>query len=157
MEFQRQECVGHNRTKRQNMIAQLTACDERELRRWLINDDPQFALHRQLKDYFLAPTTNFGTAAVRDDGVIRTVCFFSKYNSKSYIHQFVGQITDLEAMREWLGNPCQAFLRHKHTPITTGWEKVLDVTPGYVVPHPAYDGVFSRVAPRFSGAVYEHK
>jgi hypothetical protein len=33
----------------------------------------------------------------------------------------------------------------------------VNVTPGYVVDHPAYNGVFSRVAPRFNGAVYETK
>lgn len=139
------------------MIVQLTADNERELRRWLVKEDPQFALHRQLKDYFLAPTSNFGTAALRDSNGIRTLCFFSRYNDKSYIHQFVGQASDLEAMREWLGYPCQAFLRPEHTPTAPGWTKVLDVTPGFVVDHPAYDGVFSRVAPRFSGAVYEHE
>jgi hypothetical protein len=35
------------------------------------------------------------------------------------------------------------------------WQLALVVTPGYVVDHPAYDGVFSRVAPRFAGHVYE--
>jgi hypothetical protein len=138
-------------------ITQLFADNERELRRWLISKDPDFALHRQLKDYFLAPTSNFGTAAVRNqNGSIRTLCFFSRYNGKSYIHQYVGEVADLELLREWLGFPCQAFLRPEHTPIAPGWKKVLDVTPGFVVDHPAYDGVFSRVAPRFSGAVYEH-
>lgn len=141
-----------------SQVTQLTVENERELRRWLVTRDPQFALHRQLKDYFLAPTTNFGTLCIRDNHkAITSLCFFSSYDGKAFVHQYIGQATDLEAYRKHMVFPCQAFLRPEHAPdVSSAWVKVLDVTPGFVVDHPAYTGVFSRVAPRFSGAVYEH-
>lgn len=160
MERQHQDGVGHCWIERSHMntVTQLTAENERELRRWLMRFDSQFAMHRQLKDYFLAPTPNFGTLCIRNgDNSIRSVCFFSSYDGKAFIHQYIGEVSDLEDFRQYMKFPCQAFLRPEHTPSAdTGWKNVLDVTPGFVVDHPAYNGVFSRVAPRFSGAVYEH-
>lgn len=141
------------------MITQLTSEDERRIRRWLINVDPDLALHRQLKDYFLAPTASFGTLAVQDgESKIRSLCFFSKYNGTAFIHNLTGRAQDLEEIRVWLDSPCQAFLRDEHVPSTDSkWVRVLDVVPGLMVNHPAYDGVFSRTVPRFKGAVYEHE
>lgn len=136
-------------------VAQLKADDERVLRRWLMTHDPAFATHRQLKDYFLANTSSFGTLCTRkEDNAINAVCFFSVYGAKSFIHQLVGDASDLEQFREYMAVPCQAFLRT--APDSALWVNVLNVTPGFMVDHPAYDGVFSRVAPRFTGAVYEH-
>lgn len=138
-------------------IEQLTPEHERELRRWLMNRDTSFAMHRGLRDYFLAPTPNFGTLAVRDDrGALRSLCFFSRYDGKSYVHHYIGDLADRDDLITYLGFPCQAFFKEGQEPTDPAWVKVLDVTPGYIVDHEAYNGVFSRVAPRFNGAVYEH-
>lgn len=140
-------------------VEQLTVAHERELRRWVATRDIDFAIHRQLKDYFLAPTDSFGAAAVRDTaGKIIAVGFFSRYGGKAFIHHFMGEFTaeTVEKLRVWLGLPCQAFFKSGQEPTDARWQNVLTVTPGFVVDHPAYDGVFSRVAPRFHGAVYEH-
>lgn len=137
-------------------VRQCAVADERVLRRWLLKHDPVFAMHRQLKDYFLAPTNSFGVLCTFVDQDIRSACFFSTYSDKAFIHQYIGEPYDLEAFRQYMKFPCQAFLRPEHAAAAIGWEKVLDVTPGFVVDHPAYNGVFSRVAPRFAGAVYEH-
>jgi hypothetical protein len=86
-----------------NTVIQLTVENERELRRWLMTPDPQFAMHRQLKDYFLAPTTNFGTLCLRnEDGTIRTLCFFSSYDGKAFIHQYIGESRVLETFRQFM-------------------------------------------------------
>jgi len=138
-------------------IRQCNASDERQLRRWLLVHDPVFAMHRQLKDYFLAPTESFGVLCTFVENEIKSACFFSTYSNKSFIHLYIGDVSDLEAFRQYMKFPCQAFLRPEHAPdAASGWKNVLDVTPGFMVDHPAYNGVFSRVAPRFAGAVYEH-
>jgi hypothetical protein len=137
-------------------IEKLAASHERELRRWLMNHDTALAMHRGLRDYFLAPTPNFGTLAIRDDdSIIRTLCMFSKYDGKSYIHYFIGDLNDRDDLVNYIGFPCQAFFKTGQEP-SDEWIKTLDVTPGYMVNHEAYNGVFSRVVPRFNGAVYEH-
>lgn len=143
------------------MIRQLTINDERALRRWLLQqNDPEFAMHRQLKDYFLAPTAAFGTATIQVDestSAWLASMFFSRYNGKAFIHQYIGDTQYVSEFLKWLALPTQAFFRTGFAPDTSVWDHVLSVTPGYVVDHPAYDGVFSRVAPRFHGAVYETK
>jgi hypothetical protein len=142
-----------------NSVRQIIGDEERRLRRWLIlQGDPDFAMHRQLKDYFLAPTTTFGTAMVVDaeDRWLAGI-FFSRYNGKAFIHQYLGDYECLPDALKWLALPTQAFFRAPFVPDPTVWDNVLNVTPGYVVDHPAYNGVFSRVAPRFNGAVYETK
>lgn len=143
-----------------NILKQLGAQDERWLRRWMLPHDPVFAMHRQLKDYFLADTTLFGTVAVyEDDGAVPiAITFWSRNNGRSYIHHHMGPMSVIEDIRLWLGCPCQLFVQQTQMPDfdATGWTHELAVTPGFVVDHPAYDGVFSRVAPRFAGSVYEH-
>lgn len=143
------------------LIRQLTSEDERMLRRWLLQqNDPEFAMHRQLKDYFLAPTATFGTAVMQWDERNPTwmaAIFFSRYNQKAFIHQYIGDTQYIGEFLKWLALPTQAFFRTPFEPPTDAWNRVLAVKPGYVVDHPAYDGVFSRVAPRFHGAVYETK
>lgn len=140
-------------------VRQLDASDERALRRWLLQqEDADFAMHRQLRDYFLAPTTGFGTAVYETAGGWSAGIFFSRYNQKAYIHQYHGDHTLLPTFVEWLAqNSVQAFFRDGFEPQEEGWTLVLPVTPGYVVDHPAYNGVFSRVAPRFKGAVFEYQ
>lgn len=137
-------------------ITKIGPDDERQLRRWLMSHDPTFALHRQLKDYFLADTMSFGALCAWEGAAMHSVCFFSKDTDKSFIHQYFGDLGDLNDFRLFLGVPCQAFFRAGSHP-GGDWEKVLDVTPGFVVDHSAYSGVFSRVSPRFAGSVYEHK
>ena len=143
------------------LIRQLTTNDERMLRRWLLQqNDPEFAMHRQLKDYFLAPTAAFGTAVMQWDERNPTWLagiFFSRYNGKAFIHQYIGDTQYVDDFLKWLALPTQAFFRSGFEPDAGVWKHVLSVKPGYVVDHPAYDGVFSRVAPRFHGAVYETK
>jgi hypothetical protein len=139
-------------------IRQLSVSDELMLRKWMLSRDTEFALHRQLKDYFLAPTKMFGTSIVFDGDLVHALGFWSSYEGKSYIHRYVGDVAYLEELRAWLQYPCQLFLETPQLEKAemSAWAKVLSVTQGYVVDHPAYSGVFSRVAPRFSGAVYEH-
>ncbi len=139
-------------------IRQLSVSDELMLRKWMLTRDTEFALHRQLKDYFLAPTKMFGTSIVFDGEITHALGFWSSYEGKSYIHRYVGDVAHIEELRKWLGHPCQMFLETAQLEKADlgSWDKVLSVTPGYVVDHSAYSGVFSRVAPRFSGAVYEH-
>jgi hypothetical protein len=140
-------------------VAKLGAEHERELRRWLVGHDPEFALHRQLKDYFLAPTSAFGTMVVRVGEAQRIVTgvFYSTFNGTAFIHQYIGDMDNLPLIMERLGRPCQAFFREDQAQPNSseGWRVELEVVPGYVVDHPAYDGVFSRIAPRFKGTVYE--
>jgi hypothetical protein len=140
------------------MIRQLTAADEPMLRKWMLSKDPEFALHRQLKDYFLAPTEMFGTSIVFEGEEVLALGFWSSYDNKSYIHRYVGDVAHLEKLRLWLNYPCQLYLESPQIALANldSWSKVLEVTPGYITDHPAYSGVFSRVAPRFAGAVYEH-
>ena len=138
------------------MIRQVNAAEETKLRRWLMKHDYEFAAHGQLKHYFLTASSNFGTlASVNEAGEFQAVCFFSTYSGKSYIHQVYGADAEcLERFVKVLGRPCQAFIR-KGCPVPADWRAELEVTPGFVVDHPAYDGVFSRVVPRHDGTVYE--
>lgn len=145
-------------------IEQLKYEHERELRRWLMQRDPELAMHRQLRDYFLAPTASFGVMAARDpiNNMLTGIVLFSRFDGKSFIHQYINDDHDAPVFAQLLtevGAPCQLFLRTQQLGIAAAvgqnWLLTLSVTPGYVVDHPAYDGVFSRVAPRFSGAVYE--
>lgn len=139
-------------------LKQLGAEHERQLRRWLCaNGDVDFGMHRQLRDYFLAPTAQFGTLVAEAEGVWTACVMFSRFGQKAYIHQYKGDYQHLEVVREWLGHPVQAFFRTDFVPDADVWNNVLNVSPGFIVDHPAYNGVFSRTVPRFDGAVYETK
>lgn len=140
------------------MIKQLTIADELKLRRFLLKIDPVYAQSAIIKDYFLAGSDGFGVMASIDDaGNFQTIACFSVMveKSKSFIHYWIGDVAMLNPIREKIGYPCQAFLQDGVVP-PEGWREELKVTPGYVVDHPAYSGVFTRTAPRFAGAVYEH-
>jgi hypothetical protein len=142
------------------LVEQLRVEHERELRRWLTSRDSDLAFHRQLRDYFLAPTASFGVMALRNiNGTLQALAMFSRFDGKAFVHRY---ITDNPAAEEFgmllaqIGLPCQIFLSTDQViAADPRWQLTLVVTPGYVVDHPAYDGVFSRVAPRFAGHVYE--
>jgi hypothetical protein len=143
-------------------VERIRADKESELRRWLMdNGDPEFATHRQLRDYFLTESDDFGVLVLRAlDGKIDACLFYSRYDGKSYAHLYMGAATGFQELMDHLGYPCQAFLTEDFLEEmdlpASGWLEVLKVRPGFVVDHPAYDGVFSRVAPRFKGSVMEH-
>ncbi len=144
-------------------LKQLTLSDERWLRRWMTSYDFPFAMHRQLADYFLQSTDNFGSTGVTIDGKVVAVAFWSRHGGKSFIHRWMGDLGQtsqiLEAVRQWLGLPCQLYLTDEQIVgrDLLAWKYELKVTVGYVVDHPAYEGVFARVAPRFDGVVFEHE
>lgn len=76
---------------------------------------------------------------------------------KSCIHYWMGDITYLDEVKAAISEyPCQLFLKEGVTP-PEGWRPELKVTPGFVIDHPAYSLVFTRLAPRFVGTVYEHE
>lgn len=138
------------------MLIKLSAANERALRRFAVQYDPDFAFHPQLKNYFLTDSDSFGTFAKMADGKLLTVIFYSRYNDKTYIHRIMGDINDLDELVDAVGWPAQAFIKAEDEPqLNTKWIKEFSVTPGYVIDHSAYNGVFSRVAPRFNGGVYE--
>ena len=137
-------------------VRTLTRDDERNLKRWLIKHrDIEFAVHSQLRDYFLASTDAFGTAVVEDGSEWTAGIFFSRYKGKGFIHHFLGDVAQIPALTAWLGLPVQAFFVDGVVPDPEVWRTVIHVAPGYVIDHAAYDGVFSRTAPRFHGTVYE--
>lgn len=142
------------------MIEQLRVEHERELRRWLMHRDSDLAMHRQLRDYFLAPTASFGVMAIRNAmGTLQALAMFSRFDGKAFVHRYITDepsAAEFNLLLEQIGRPCQIFLSTDQLMAADPtWQMVLAVTPGYVVDHPAYDGVFSRVAPRFAGNVYE--
>lgn len=142
------------------MIRKLLEADERTLRRWMLKRDPTFALHAQLRDYFLTRSTDFGATGNFDSDTLTAVTFWSKVAAKTYVHAAYGDKDGIRNMLAEFGPPCQIFLRAEQLtwgikPEAWTWEKTLDVTPGYIVDHDAYSGVFARVVPRFAGAVFE--
>lgn len=140
------------------IIRQAKPDEERRVRRFILLIDPEFALHKQIKDYFLAGTSSFGLMMVEGDaGEIKALACFTIMieKHKSCIHNWMGDINYIDAVREKLGYPCQVFLGENVAP-PPGWYEELRVTPGYVIDHPAYSLVFTRLAPRFAGVVYGH-
>jgi hypothetical protein len=135
------------------MIRQLRAAEERTLRLRLLPLDADLALHRQLKDYFLADSDLFGVWSWEE---MRTLCFFSRFNGKTYIHYIVGDPAgDLDLLNHVEG-PCEVFVTdgRPEPPVTAGWRHELSVTRGMMIDHRCYDGVFWRTAPRFAGKVF---
>ena len=139
------------------IIRQVIPTEERRVRKFILPIDPEFSLHRQIKDYFLTGTSSFGLMIAEKEGEIKALACFTIMieKNKSCIHNWMGDISYIDAIREKLGYPCQAFLTDGITP-PSGWYKELKVTPGYVIDHPAYSLVFTRLAPRFAGTVYGH-
>lgn len=138
-------------------IVQVHSKDEIKLRRALLSLDYELAMHRQLKDYFLADTPQFG---VMSHDNMAGLMLFSNYDGVFYVHHIYGADTSVQPFLDYIGaGPAQAFVRPHQVEaagwIARGWSSVLTVTAGMVVPHRAYEGVFSRVAPRFDGSVYE--
>jgi hypothetical protein len=141
------------------MLRQLTLKDEAMLRRWIIPYDLELGVHRQLRDYFLQETPNFGSCGWFENNLMVGVGLWSRAPDKSFIHRIFGDhIPLLEELRVWLDRPCQLYLTEdQEAAVTTPpWEVKLKVTAGMVNDHAAYQGVFARVAPRFKGTVYEH-
>jgi hypothetical protein len=125
------------------------------LKLWLLSFDPDLALYSNLRDYFLAATESFGVLGAFYDDKLKAIALYSKLGGKSFVHQFYGPDSRLSELLQVLGKPCELFMRKDQVLIDqTGWKAELEVTPGYVIDHEAYDGVFSRVAPRFAGTVY---
>ena len=133
---------------------QVTSQEMIRLRRRLLATDPVFALHDQVRQFFLTPSPEFGILA--SDPEWDALAFFSTKPGAAFIHYYDGNLGRLGEFREFFGTPCQLFLRHPLKPEDQRWTPVLEVTPGMIVDHPAYSGVFSRVAPRFYGTVFEH-
>lgn len=136
-------------------MIKLTAADERRLRRTLLPVDPVLAMHMQIRNYFLTAAPEFGVLAL--DQAWSSLVMYSTNGGLSFFHYYLGDVLRIDDFRLHLGKPCQAFLRENMVPDPLTWKSVLHVTPGTVVDHPAYSGVFSRVAPRFAGTVYEHE
>lgn len=135
------------------MIRRVRRDEEKDLRRRLFAVDPDLAFHRQVKDYFLADSDLFGILTWQD---LRTLCFFSSFSGKTYVHLLAGDVEGDAALLAHVGKPCEAFVSEgrPEPPTHDGWRLDLQVTPGMVVDHPSYSGVFARVAPRFAGKVY---
>jgi hypothetical protein len=139
-------------------VVRAVESDEIRLRRFFASkDEAEWAVHSQLKDYFMTSAVNFGACLVKDgSGKIASVAMYSIFRNVLYIHEYLGVIEHLELIRQHHGLPVQIILREGLTPMPTeSWRAVLDVRPGMIVDHPAYSGVFWRTAPRYSGIVYE--
>lgn len=135
-------------------IRQIWHQEEFKIRKWLLAYDPAFAVHHQLKSYFLALTDKFGIMTAVDDNDKYLACaLYSRDKEESYIHQYYGPIDYLNEISSEIGIPCVAFIRSEVTNVH--WNKVMDITPGMMKPHKAFDTVFSRSVPRFKGAIYE--
>jgi hypothetical protein len=135
----------------------LTRLDHRRIQRYLMQHDPLLATHTQLTQYFLTPTDTTGIYEVTDTGTDMTVAaaLYTIMHEKggAYIHHWFGSIAHLDLVADKLALPTQIFLKEGVEP-PAGWTHVLSVTPGMMIDHPVYRTVFSRVAPRFNGAVY---
>ena len=132
--------------------------DEIKLRRFMMEHDLLFALHSPVKNYYLSDSEVSGVYAVEENKKIYAAAFYSIMleKNKSYIHYYMGDLNYLNDIKQKISPlSCQIFLKDDMIP-GDKWKKSLSVTPGYVVDHPAYSGVFTRQAPRFSGSVYEH-
>jgi hypothetical protein len=134
--------------------------EETKVRRWLLEYDDELALHSQLKNYFLSGSPTAGIAVVEKDGEYDALCFFSCYDQALHIHNwFNGNSTQLDSLIDKVPEfstvvTVNAFFIKQYVP-GENWTKQFDVTPGFVVDHSAYSGVFSRSAPRALGGVYE--
>lgn len=142
------------------MITRLTKGHELMVRRMVSATDPLFGMHRQLRDYFLTDSPRFGTvgAYVPGSPAPKALGFWAKNENKAFIHHVVGDPKFIGEIADWLCLPVQLFVRDIQLPEfdSTGWEETLKVTPGLSLPdHPAFSGVFARVAPRFAGSVFE--
>ena len=141
-------------------IKKLDLPDEIKVRIWLIAYDPALAFNDQLRNYFLTSAPDFGTLGILDDhDRILAISLFSRFDSKSYIHRYYGNVTWVEDIIDFLETAeTEVFLDDDQIEEMESrvacWREDLRVTPGYCVNHPAYDGVFSRVVPRFAGKVY---
>lgn len=135
------------------MIRRITATEERALRLRLLPLDHELALHRQLKDYFLAGSEMFGVLGWED---MRTLCFFSAFEGRTYVHSIVGDPAGDPHLLDYMTRPCEVFVADGRPEPTAadGWRLELTVTPGMMLDHPCYDGVFWRTAPRWPGKVF---
>lgn len=135
----------------------ITPSEERRIRRFIFRYDPEFAMHPNVKTYFMTESKAFGIMVAEEAGEIKALAGYTIMveKGKSFIHYWLGDIAHLEEIRTALELPCQAFFQDGVDP-GPGWRAELKVTPGYVIDHPAYSGVFTRLVPRFSGTVYEH-
>jgi len=141
-------------------IKKFDSSDEAKLRIWVIAHDSDLAMHDSLRNYFLTSASDFGALGVLDEhDHILAVTLFSRYNDKSYIHRYYGDVTWIEDVIDFLETTeTEIFLNDDQVEEMKAhvacWREDLRVTPGYCVDHPAYDGVFSRTVPRFAGKVY---
>jgi len=141
-------------------IKKLDPLDETKVRIWMMRYDSDLAMHDQLRNYFLTSAPDFGTLGILDEhDRILAVSLFSRYNDKAYIHRYYGDVTWVEDIIDFLEMvETEVFLDDEQIDEmesrVASWREDLRVTPGYCVDHPAYDGVFSRVVPRFAGRVY---
>jgi hypothetical protein len=139
-------------------VVRATDEDEIRVRRFFVSvGEPEWAVHSQLKDYFLTNADNFGAGLVQNSaGKIVAIAMYSLFSGTLYVHEYMGPIEHLELVRQTHGVPVQVVLRDGVLPLPTEkWRAVLHVSPGLIVDHPAYSGVFWRTAPRYSGTVYE--
>ena len=139
-------------------VKNLTRADHRRIQRYLMQHDATLATHTQLIQYFLSETDTTGIYEVVDMGTDMTVgvALYTIMREKggAYIHHWFGNPVHIDAVADKLGYPTEAFLKEGVEP-PQRWQHVLTVTPGMMVDHPVYRTVFSRVAPRFDGAVYK--
>ena len=147
-----------------------TRANEIWMIRWLmVHGDPGLASHPQLRNYFLADSDLFGVSGIYTEGSLSSLpvalVFWSVDKDKSFIHHIAyaagvkiadGQV--LDAAFHMLMRPrCQVFVRSFDEVNPQYWDQDLMVRAGDVVEHSAYEGVFSRTAPRFDGFVFERR
>lgn len=151
-------------------LRSLESKDEIWLRRWIAaNGDMALGSHSQIKDYFLADSTSFGATGVFHSEIKSpypvAAFFWSRTETKSFIHHVAYSLkfaydrsAIVEAAYDWLERPqCQLFVQGISEVRSDSWDLTLLVNAGDVTDHSAYDGVFSRTAPRFDGFVFERK
>ena len=137
--------------------------EEALVRTALMKYDEEFALHSQIRNYFLSGSSTAGLAVaapVENPFKYLCLCPYSLYDATLFIHQWFGQTSYIDSLVDKVTEfksivKCSAFFT-SDAEASARWVKMFDVTPGFVISHTAYDGVFSRTAPRFSGAVYEY-
>lgn len=139
----------------------VSGAEEARVRLWLLEYDDEMGLHSQLKNYFLSGSPTAGIAVgIGIDGSYKCMCLYSCYENSLHVHTWLGEdVSHLDKLIQQVGAfsgvvTVTAFLKLGVIP-DSRWVKQFDVTPGFVIDHRAYSGVFSRSAPRFNGAVYE--
>lgn len=134
----------------------ITRSDESMLKLWLLQHDPDLAFHQQLNNYFLADTDQFGALGVFENDQLTSIGLFSKFNGASYLHRQYGSTLITKELIEFLGDRAEIFVVHGQTVENglNGWTEELKTTPGMIIDHPAYSGVFWRTVPWYYGVVY---